>query len=164
MRSDSQRTDQIFIACLFKGSQEQSFFLQTLLFTAFLVTVLKKLTYALVSKWSSVSSGWEHLKRKIHPCRLELQTKTIHQSLCPNNTTSNNEFMIQSIQWIGKKGPEPHLMQNITWRKTFTVFPLFCKLSNPSCYRKCLSASEIRLKMTGNSCCVIQSIKSMKMF
>ena len=39
----------IFISCLFKGSQEQSFFLQTLLFTAFLVTVLKMLTYALVS-------------------------------------------------------------------------------------------------------------------
>ena len=39
----------IFISCLFKGSQEQSFFLQTLLFTAFLVTVLKKLTYELVS-------------------------------------------------------------------------------------------------------------------
>ena len=39
----------IFIACLLKGSQEQSFFLQTLLFTAFLVTVLKILTYALVS-------------------------------------------------------------------------------------------------------------------
>ena len=35
----------IFIACLFKGSQEQSFFLQTLLFMAFLVTVLKILTY-----------------------------------------------------------------------------------------------------------------------
>ena len=41
--------NQIFIASLFKGSQEQSFFLQTLLFTAFLVTVLKMLTYALVS-------------------------------------------------------------------------------------------------------------------
>ena len=41
--------NQIFIACLFKGSQEQSVFLQTLLFTAFLVTVLKILTYALVS-------------------------------------------------------------------------------------------------------------------
>ena len=40
---------QIFIACLFKGSQKQSFLLQTLLFTAFLVTVLKNLTYALVS-------------------------------------------------------------------------------------------------------------------
>ena len=40
---------QIFIACLFKGSQKQSFFLQTLLFTAFLVTVLKILTYALGS-------------------------------------------------------------------------------------------------------------------
>ena len=34
--------NQMFIACLFKGSQEQSFFLQTLLFTAFLVTVLRK--------------------------------------------------------------------------------------------------------------------------
>ena len=33
--------NQIFMACLFKGSQEQSFFLQTLLFTAFLVTALK---------------------------------------------------------------------------------------------------------------------------
>ena len=34
--------NQIFIAYLFKGGQEQSFFLQTLLFTAFLLTVLKK--------------------------------------------------------------------------------------------------------------------------
>ena len=32
-----------------KGSQEQSFLLQTLLFTTFLVTVLKLLRYALVS-------------------------------------------------------------------------------------------------------------------
>ena len=39
----------IFIACLLKGSQEQSFFLQTLLFTAFLATVQKIITYALVS-------------------------------------------------------------------------------------------------------------------
>ena len=39
----------IFIACLLKGSQEQSFFLQTLLFTAFLATVQKIKTYALVS-------------------------------------------------------------------------------------------------------------------
>ena len=39
----------ILIAYLFKGGQEQSFFLQTLLFTAFLVAVLKILTYALVS-------------------------------------------------------------------------------------------------------------------
>ena len=46
----------IFIACLLKGSQEQSFFLQTLLFTSFLVTVLKNLTYALVSTRSLVSS------------------------------------------------------------------------------------------------------------
>ena len=42
------------------------FFLQTLLFTAFLVRVLKILTYALVSSWSSVSSGYEHVKRKMH--------------------------------------------------------------------------------------------------
>ena len=59
--------NQLFIACLFKGSQEQSFFLQTLLYTAFLVTVLKMSTYALVSTWFSVSSGWEHVKRKMHP-------------------------------------------------------------------------------------------------
>ena len=30
------------------------------------MTVLKILTYALVSTWSSVSSGWEHVKRKMH--------------------------------------------------------------------------------------------------
>ena len=58
----------IFIASLFKGSQEQSFFLQTLLFMAFLVTILKNLTFALVSTWSLVRSGWEHVKRKMHPC------------------------------------------------------------------------------------------------
>ena len=82
MRSDSWRTvlrflDQIKISikismhCLFKGSQEQFFFLQTLLFTAFLATVLKILTYAFVSTWSLVSSAWEHVKRKMHswyPC------------------------------------------------------------------------------------------------
>ena len=63
VRSDSQRTVlrflenralvdvliKIFIAGLFKGSQEQSFFLKTLFFTAFLVMVLKILTYTLVS-------------------------------------------------------------------------------------------------------------------
>ena len=57
----------IFIACWFKGCQEQFFSLQTLLFTAFLVTVLKMLTYALVSTWPLVSSGWEHVKRKCTP-------------------------------------------------------------------------------------------------
>ena len=31
------------------------------------MTVLKILTYTLVSTWSSVSSGWEHVKRKMHP-------------------------------------------------------------------------------------------------
>ena len=46
------------------------FFLQTLLFTAYLVTVLKNLTYALVNTWSLVSSEWEHVKRKMHPCTL----------------------------------------------------------------------------------------------
>ena len=48
----------------------QSFFLQTLLFTAFVVAVLKILTHALVSTWSLVSSGWEHVERKMHPCSL----------------------------------------------------------------------------------------------
>ena len=43
------------------------FSLKALLFTAFLVTVLKILTYALVSTWSLVSSGYEHVKRKMHP-------------------------------------------------------------------------------------------------
>ena len=36
-------------------------------FRHFLVTVLKILTYALVSTWSLVSSQWEHVKRKMHP-------------------------------------------------------------------------------------------------
>ena len=31
------------------------------------MTVLKILTYALVSTWSLVSSGWEHVKRRMHP-------------------------------------------------------------------------------------------------
>ena len=50
VRSDSQKTAlwfldsvdvqiKIFFACLFMGSQQQSFFFQTLLFTTFLVTV-----------------------------------------------------------------------------------------------------------------------------
>ena len=59
--------NQIFTACLFKGSQKQSFFLQTLLFTAFLVTVLKILTYALGSTWSSVSSEYEHGPQLMQP-------------------------------------------------------------------------------------------------
>ena len=41
--------NQIFIAYLCKGSQEQFFFLQTLLFTTSLVKVLKILTNAFVS-------------------------------------------------------------------------------------------------------------------
>ena len=41
--------NQIFIAYLFKGGQEQPFFLQKLLFPAFFVTIPKNLTYALVS-------------------------------------------------------------------------------------------------------------------
>ena len=32
------------------------------------MTVLKILTYALVSTWSLVSSHWEHVKRKMYPC------------------------------------------------------------------------------------------------
>ena len=43
------------------------FFLQTLLFTAFLVTVLKILTYTLVSTWSLVSSRWENVNEKCTP-------------------------------------------------------------------------------------------------
>ena len=53
--------------CL-RGGQEQSFFLQKLLFTAFLVTILKTLTYALVSTWSSVISGYEHVPQLMQPC------------------------------------------------------------------------------------------------
>ena len=57
------------IHCMFvEGSQEQSFFLQTLLFTPFVATVQKIITYALVSTWSWVSSGWEHVTRFMHHC------------------------------------------------------------------------------------------------
>ena len=68
----------IFIVCLFKGSQKQSFFLQTLLFTAFLVTVLKMLTYALVSTWSLVSSGYEHIPQLMQPCAIDESKFQIH--------------------------------------------------------------------------------------
>ena len=33
------------------------------------MSVLKILTYALVSTWSLVSSGWKHVKWKMHPCQ-----------------------------------------------------------------------------------------------
>ena len=55
------------IHCMFvEGKSRTVFFLQTLLFTAFLATVQKIITYALVSTWSLVTSGWEHVKRIMH--------------------------------------------------------------------------------------------------
>ena len=49
-------------------------------YMAFLVTVLKMLTYALVSTWFSVNSGWEHVKRKMHPCCAEPCVDSAHRS------------------------------------------------------------------------------------
>ena len=52
------------IHCMFvEGKSRTVFFLQTLLFTAFLATAQKIITYALVSTWHEVSSGWEHVPR-----------------------------------------------------------------------------------------------------
>ena len=39
------------------------------------MTVLKILTYALVSTWFLVSSWWEHVKRKMHPWWWEVKNK-----------------------------------------------------------------------------------------
>ena len=57
----------------YRTSKIQYLFLQTLLFTAFLVTVLKISTYALGSTWSSISSGQEHGPQLMQPCG---ETKT----------------------------------------------------------------------------------------
>ena len=111
VRFDSQRTVLWFLqnralvlwfmACLFMGSQKQSFFLQTLLFTAFLVTVLKMLTYALVSTWPLVSSGWEHVKRKCtpdphyHNCFLVFQSVT--HFLCEEDIFRQREGLIVKV-------------------------------------------------------------------
>ena len=73
--------NQTFIAYLFKGGQEQFFSLQTPSFTAFLVTVLKILTYALVSTWSSVSSGYEHIPQLMQPWESNLTKKCFKYSL-----------------------------------------------------------------------------------
>ena len=59
----------IFIACVFKGSQEQSFPSDTLTLTTYSISRNgSKKFNTLVSTWSSVSSWWEHVKRKMHPC------------------------------------------------------------------------------------------------
>ena len=52
------------IHCMFvEGKSRTVFFLQTHLFTAFLTTAQKIITYVLVSTWHEVSSGWEHVPR-----------------------------------------------------------------------------------------------------
>ena len=83
---------------LVKGSQEQFFFfLQTLLFTPFLATVQKIITYALVSTWSLVISGWEHVKRIMHHCQQPVNHylsnlsagDVFHSYIAELSTTSN---------------------------------------------------------------------------
>ena len=111
----------MFIACLFKGSQEQSFFLQTLLFTAFLATVLKILTYAFVSTWSLVSSRWEHVKRKMHPWSRASHFTTTDQKTTnlikgwatPSRTkTPSDPFHLSSIKTLPTFDFE---FQNVKW-------------------------------------------------
>ena len=46
-----------------EGKSRTVFFLQTLLFTAFLATAQKIITYACVSTSHEVSSGYEHVPR-----------------------------------------------------------------------------------------------------
>ena len=69
------------------------------------MTVLKILTYALVSTWSSVSSGWEHVKWKMHPwmiyilwCSVCLSRKIITsswESPVTTITTHNHPVQLQ---------------------------------------------------------------------
>ena len=96
----------IFNACLFKGSQEQSFFLQTLLFTAFLATVLKILTYPLVSTWSLVSSHWEHVKRKMHPRVTISSTNETNPYSNPYwvDMTQSHSYCYRCFMWHVKHG------------------------------------------------------------
>ena len=46
---------------------------------AFLVTILKILTYALVSTWSSVSSRYEHVPQLMQPCCLKARGLAKHE-------------------------------------------------------------------------------------
>ena len=54
-----------------EGKSRTVFFRQTLLFTAFIATIQKVITYVLVSTWSKVSSGWEQVPRFMQPWSLE---------------------------------------------------------------------------------------------
>ena len=76
------------------------FFLQTLLFTAFHVAVLRILTYALVSTWSSVSSGWEHVKRKMHPCSLltGMMQMQIDKTKIPTKLTQQHRTKFETLK------------------------------------------------------------------
>ena len=103
----------MFIACLFNGSQEQSFFLQTLLFTAFLATVLKILTYSFVSTWSLVSSAWEHVKRKMHPCWSETWIHKIspcrcYATICKIRPLRPKSEFLSNILFVTLWHPEGH--------------------------------------------------------
>ena len=97
--------NQIFIACWFQGSQEESFFLQTLLFTAFLVTVLKILTYALVSTWSLISSRWEHVKRKMHSWMMNAKHHDIGFQFVSTQRLFPWHFMILNMHWLSQACP-----------------------------------------------------------
>ena len=115
------------IHCMFvEGSQEQSFFLQTLLFTPFVATVQKIITYALVSTWSWVSSGWEHVTRFMHHCRSETNPnviwKQIQNQIWKTNTVLSFENLPKNSHWF----PEPtnplpypiYVSKSLQWRQT----------------------------------------------
>ena len=112
--------NQIFIACLFKGSKKQSSFLQTLLFMAFLVTVLKNLTYALVSTWSLVSSEWEHIRRKMHPCLEEVQAD--RQTKDPSGHRRSDFWEVSTSSIVNRREPGGILLKNSQiWNNLFGI-------------------------------------------
>ena len=92
---------------------KNSFFFQTLLFTAFLVTVLKILAYALVSTWSLVSSAWEHVKRKMHPCWSETWIHKIspcrcYATICKIRPLRPKSEFLSNILFVTLWHPEGH--------------------------------------------------------
>ena len=66
------------------------------------------LTYALVSTWSLVSSRWEHIKRKVHPCIEFMFILLIHSLIwhkCDKyNSVSDFCFDLLKTCWWNVRG------------------------------------------------------------
>ena len=85
------------------------FSIQTLLFTAFLVTVLKILTYVLVSTWSSVSSGYEHVPQLMQPCTTVSVALDWYELNPWGRCAFGNDFVTLPSSMIIMWNPEIHL-------------------------------------------------------